>query len=141
MKLIRKNTPLLGVITALALMTGPTAAHNDTAKAVAGIVALGLLGAAVADNQHERGYDTYKPHPNLHGDENAVGTCAHKAKRKVKDAGGYKFKVKHVNSVTPENDGTTHVSMVGTGYYDFGHKTSDILCIVKGHKVTSFVNN
>lgn len=126
---------------ALTMSSTPSAAHNDVAKAVAGVVALGLLGAAVADNQHERGHEEYTAHPNLHADENAVGRCSHKAKRKVKKAGGYKFKVNHVNSVRLANDGTTHVSFVGTGYYDFGHKTSDIVCVVKQGKVKSFVFN
>lgn len=127
--------------TAFTLTAAPTLAHNDTAKAVAGVIALGLLGAAVADHQHERGHEDYTPHPQLHPDENAVGRCAHKGKRNVKKAGGYKFKVKHVNSVRAADDGTTHVSFVGKSYYDYGHRTSDIICVVRGDKVERFVSD
>lgn len=138
--LFRKNT-LSATMTAtlvMALSMAPAQADDDTAMAIAGVIALGLLGAAVASDQHDRGHEKYTPHPKLHVDENAVGRCAHRAKRKVKNAGGYNFKVNHVNSVKAEKNGSTHVSFVGTGYYSFGHKTSDIRCVIKNHKVSSF---
>lgn len=132
------NSIVAAGVIALSVTASPSYANDDTAKAIAGVIALGLLGAAVADHQHERGYEEYKAHPKLHADENAVGHCAHRAKRMVKKAGGYKFKLNHVDNIRVSDNGATHVSFVGTGYYDFGHKTSDIKCVVAGGKIKKF---
>jgi hypothetical protein len=125
----------------LALSVRPSAADEDTANAIAGIIALGVLGAAVAHHQHDRGYEDYKRHPKLHPDENAVGNCMHRGKKELKRAGGYRLDLNHVDSVRAHSDGSTHVSMVVTGYYAAGHKTSDVNCVVKNHKITSFKYN
>ena len=125
----------------LAMSAPPSAANDDTANAIAGVIALGVLGAAVAHHQHDRGYDEYKSHPKLHPDENAVGKCMHRGKKELKKAGGYRLDLNHVDSVRAQNNGSTHVSMVVTGYYPAGHKTSDVICVVKNHKITSFKYN
>ena len=126
---------------ALSVTATPSSANDDAAKAIAGIIALGVLGAAVADHQHKRGHNEDTPHPQLHPDENAAGLCAHHGEKLVAKAGGYELEVEHVNSVEVGSDGATHVSMVMTGYYPAGHKTSDVICVIKNHKVTSFNNN
>lgn len=137
--IFKKIIPLTSsVALALAVTATPSAANDDTAKAIAGIIALGVLGAAVADHQHDRGYEDYKPHPKLHADENAVGKCMHRGKRTLKKAGGYRLVLNHVNSVHAKANGSTHVSMVVTGYYPVGHKTSDVICVVKNHKIIKF---
>lgn len=138
-KLIASVTSSAALV--LALSAPPSAANEDAAKAIAGIIALGVLGNAVAHHQHERGYEDYKRHPRLHPDENAVGRCMHRGKRELKNAGGYRLDLNHVNNVRAENDGSTHVSMVVTGYYPVGHKTSDVICVVKNDRISSFQYN
>ena len=72
-------------IAAAALLSGSIAVQpvmakdkdGDRAAAVAGVIALGLLGAAVAQHQHGKGHEEYRHHPKLHADENAVGACMH----------------------------------------------------------------
>lgn len=65
----------------------------------------------------------------------------HRGKRELKKAGGYRLDLDHVNGVRAENDGSTHVSMVVTGYYPAGHKTSDVICVVKNGNITGFKYN
>ena len=124
-------------VLAFSVSTSASYANDDTAKAIAGIIALGLLGAAVAQDQHDRGHEEYTAHPRLHPDENAVGHCVHRGKHLVKKAGGNRFNLDHVNDISVNGDGSTHVSFVGTGYYVYGHKTSDVICVVKNGKVAS----
>lgn len=143
MRSLTKKSISLASSAALVLVMSapPSTANEDTAKAIAGIIALGVLGAAVAHHQHERGYEDYKNHPKLHPDENAVGKCMHRGKKELKRAGGYRLDLNHVNNVRAENDGSTHVSMVVTGYYPAGHNTSDVICVVKNDRITSFQYN
>ncbi len=133
-------------IAAAALLSGSIAVQpvmakdkdGDRAAAVAGVIALGLLGAAVAQHQHGKGHEEYRHHPKLHADENAVGACMHRAKRLVRKAGGHHTKLNRVDRVNHRDNGSTVVVFHATGYYDFGHKKSKIRCVVKRHKVTKF---
>ncbi|MCP5085191.1 MAG: hypothetical protein GY952_00050 [Rhodobacteraceae bacterium] len=141
-KIIRKPMMVFSAAAlAVSVSTAPVAAHDDFAKALAGVVAVGIIGAALADHQHNRGEEEYKRHPKVHADENAVGRCMHRTKKRVKKAGGYKAKLNHVRHVRANGDGKTKVDMVVTGYYSFGHKTSDVHCVVKNHKIVSFKHN
>ncbi|MGR3661810.1 MAG: hypothetical protein ACU0CA_11585 [Paracoccaceae bacterium] len=136
MKRIISVTSTIAMVASLTVT--PASANDDTANAIAGIIALGVLGAAISEHQHRRGYDEYVTHPRLHPDENAIGRCMHKGKRAVKKAGGYRMELENVNSIIVGKDGATHISFVATGYYPIGHKTSDVICVVKNGKVTSF---
>tara|TARA_R110000744_G_scaffold217072_1_gene335853 strand:- start:142 stop:573 length:432 start_codon:yes stop_codon:yes gene_type:complete len=111
---------------------------TEAAAAIVGVVALGLLGAAVADSQHNSGNVEYRHHPHLHPDENAVGACMHHTKHLVKKEGGHKAKLDKVDKVEAKSHGETLVVFRATGYFDFGHKTSKIRCTVKHHKVVKF---
>lgn len=115
-----------------------SAKNKDRAEAIAGIIALGLLGAAAAQHQHDQGHEHYRPHPRFHPDENAVGTCMHHAKRTVKRAGGFRIKLNNVSKVASKPNGRTVVLFEATGYYDFGHKRSRIRCVVKNHRIVKF---
>lgn len=126
---------------AMAMAATPAQANEDTAKAIAGIIALGLLGAAIAEDQSNSSHPDYKPHPRVDPNENAVGACVHRATRKVKKAGGSRLKLNKVNSVVAGSDGKTSVSIRVTGYYPALNKTSDVVCVVKNNKVVSYVNN
>jgi len=129
---------------ALSFAASPSLASTDSdnaAKAIVGVIAAGVLGAAIAKHQHDRGYDDYRPHPNVHSDENAVGRCMHKGLRDVEKAGGFDLELENVKSVKASNDGSTRVEFVATGYYPTGHKTSDILCVIKNGKIKSFKHN
>lgn len=139
---------VISAISAIALVASvsatPVAANkesDDVAKALAGVIAAGVLGAAIAKHQHERGDEEYTPHPKVHADENAIGRCMHKSLSTVKKGGGYDLELEHVKSVKAASDGSTRVEFVATGYYPTGHKTSDILCVVKNGKVTSLKHN
>lgn len=110
---------------------------NDLAGAVAGVVIAGILGAAVADHQHNEGHEDYRPHSRLHPDENAVGTCMHHGKRIVKKAGGHSLQLDTIDSIDAQGDSTV-VVFEATGYYDFGSKSSVVRCTVRNHKVVSF---
>ena len=133
-------------LAAVALLSGSLAMQPAMAKdkdgeraaAIAGVIALGLLGAAVAQHQHKEGHDEYRHHPKLHSDENAVGACMHRARRMVKRAGGHNAKLNKVDRVRKRDNGNTVVVFHATGYYDFGHKRSKVRCVVKNHKVIKF---
>ena len=116
-------------------------ASDDFAKALAGVVALGVLGAAAGKHQHQQGYNNYRAHPQLHPDENAVGACMHYSQRIVDRAGGYSFDLDRVQSIDLLGDGVTQVRMIGTGYYDNGSKTSRIVCNVRNSTVIGFNYN
>lgn len=113
--------------------------HGKTARAIAGIVALGMLGAAVGHHQRKNEY--YDPHPALHPDENAVGTCMHHAKRLVREAGGHHARLNRVNRVEAKPNGRTVVVFHATGFYDFGAKKSKVRCVVKHHRIVKFKFN
>lgn len=110
---------------------------DNAAKAIAGIVALGVIGNAIAKHQHQQGYEEYKPHPQVHPDENAVGACIHNGERIVARAGGWDFRLEDVREVYVQGD-ITHVVFHGTGYYSYGHKTSLVQCQVRHGKVIHF---
>ena len=126
---------------ALALSLGTSTAYandKDTAAALAGIVALGVIGAAIGHDQHRRGDEDYTNHPRVHPDENAVGRCMHRAKRLVKKAGGDHVELDHVADVKMLNNGNTVVRMQVTGYYPFASKTSNVRCVVHNNKIKKF---
>lgn len=112
--------------------------HHDTAATIAGVVALGVLGAALASHQHRRGEDEYTPHPRFHPDENAVGRCMHRAEREVQRAGGHYVQLDDVQDVNYKNNGKTVVQMRVTGFYSFANKTSSVRCVVNRGRVTRF---
>jgi len=124
-----------------ALPAAASSESDDVAKALVGVIAAGVLGAAIAKHQHKRGYDEYQDHPRVHADENAVGRCMHAGLRAVKKAGGYDLELENVKSVNTSGNGSTRVEIVATGYYPAGHKTSDILCVINHGKVTSIKHN
>ncbi|MFC4667545.1 hypothetical protein ACFO5X_03165 [Seohaeicola nanhaiensis] len=110
---------------------------DNAAKAIAGIVALGVIGNANAKHQHQRGYEEYKPHPQVHRDENTVGACIHNGERIAARAGGWDFRLEGVREVYVQGD-ITHVVFHGTGYYSYGHNTSLVQCPVRHGKVIHF---
>lgn len=115
--------------------------NDEAAAAIAGVIALGLLGAAAASHQHDQDYEEYRPHPRFHPDENAVGTCMHHAKRLVKNAGGHHTRLNNVNKIEAKPNGRTVVVFHATGYYDFGRKKSKVRCVVKNHRIVNFKFN
>ncbi|MCP4936819.1 MAG: hypothetical protein GY927_22100 [bacterium] len=113
---------------------------DDAAKAIAGAIAIGILGAAMAD--HHRGRDDYRPHPRIGRDENAVGTCMHHANKIVsRSPGGLYARLKHVRRVESRGNGKTLVVAAITGVYEFGKKTSRVRCVVKNHRIVKFKYN
>lgn len=112
---------------------------GEVAGAIAGVIALGILGAAVG--RHQRDNDTYESHPSLHPDENAVGTCMHHTIRTVKKAGGHYAQLDNVDRVETKPNGNTVVVFHATGFYDFGSKQSRVRCVIKNHRVTKFKYN
>lgn len=131
-----------------ALMIGTTvtdvsARHKkhsgEVAGAIAGIIALGLLGATVG--RHQRDNEYYEPHPALHPDENAVGNCMHHTTRIVKKAGGHYAQLDNVDKIEAKPNGNTVVVFHATGFYDFGSKQSRVRCVVKNHRVIKFKYN
>lgn len=110
---------------------------DNAAKALVGIVALGVIGNAIAKHQHQQGYEEYRPHPSIHPDENAVGACIHNGERIVHRAGGWDFRLEDVREVYVQGN-ITHVVFHGTGYYSYGHKTSLVQCQVRHGKVIHF---
>jgi len=118
----------------------PALASSDTAKAIGAAIAIGILGAAVADHHREREY--YVPHPVIGPDENAVGTCIHHADRIVRKApGGLYARLDRVKAVKQRDNGRTAVKAVLTGVYQWGQKPSDVRCVVKNHRVVKFDYN
>ena len=69
--------------------------HDDKNALIAGL-ALGILGAAVATNQHHNGEPDYTPHPHVSPDENKVGMCMHRAHRALTNRGHHQAKFDHV---------------------------------------------
>ena len=123
---------------ALAVTAAPSTVHSNAAGVAEGVVALGILGAAIAHDQKKRGKPDYTPHPHIEPDENAVGKCVHRGLSHVEKAGGYNFKLDHVKNINQKDDGSTHVNFVGTSYYSYGHRTNDIKCVIQGGKVIHF---
>ena len=141
-----KITSAIVVCSALAIGSmsiGASAHHKkhrgEVAGAIAGIIALGMLGAAVG--HHQRSNQYYDPHPALSPDENAVGTCMHHAKRLVRNAGGHYARLDSIDSVRHKSHGKTIVRFHATGFYDFGSKRSKVRCEVKHHRIVKFKFN
>ncbi|MFT5342011.1 MAG: hypothetical protein ACI9BH_001224 [Paracoccaceae bacterium] len=123
---------------ALAVSAAPSTAHNSAAQVAAGIIALGVLGAAIAHDQHKRGEPEYKPHPHAGEHENAVGKCVHHGLKEVKHAGGYNFILDHVINTAKKDDGSIHVYMVATSYFTYGHRTKHVSCVVDNGHIEQF---
>lgn len=124
-------------------ITDASAKHKrhsgEVAGAIAGVIALGILGAAVG--HHQRDNESYESHPALHPDENAVGTCMHHAIRLVKKAGGHYAQLDNVDKVVLKPNGNTVVVFHASGFYDFGRKQSKIRCVIRDHRITKFKFN
>ncbi|MCF6321918.1 MAG: hypothetical protein L3J32_09150 [Rhizobiaceae bacterium] len=113
--------------------------NDDAAAAIAGIIALGVLGAAISRNQRKQGVEEYRPHPKIRYDENAVGACLFRAESLVRGAGGSTAQLNSVKNIQLANNGDTIVTMTATGVYPAGSKTSDIYCVVgNDHRVRDF---
>ena len=123
---------------ALSVTAAPSSAHNDAAGIAAGIVAAGIIGAAIAKHQHKNGYKQYKPHPNVTKEENAVGRCVHHGLSEVQNAGGDNFILDHVKNTSIKENGSVHVYMSATRYYSYGHRTSNVSCVVQDGEVVQF---
>lgn len=123
---------------ALTVTAAPSTAHNKAAGIAAGVVAAGLIGAAIANHQHKRGYKEYNPHPDVNKEENAVGRCVHHGLAQVESAGGDNFILDHVLSTTDKDDGSTQVNFVATRYYSYGHRTNHVNCVVLKGEVVQF---
>lgn len=116
-----------------------SAQANDGAAAIAGIIALGVLGAAISRDQHKQGVKEYRPHPSVHYDENAVGACLYRAESLVRGAGGFTAQLNSVKNIQLANNGDTIVTMTATGVYPAGSKTSDVYCVVGAdHRIRDF---
>lgn len=114
---------------------GPVAAEDGrNTAAIAGLVAGGIIGAAIGSHQHDQGYPDYRPHPNVPPGENAVGACVHYGNHKVKEAGGYRFQMDKLRDVT-YSGATARVVMNATSYYPWGHNYALITCVVRDHNV------
>lgn len=138
-----KRLVFSALVAASALAASPGLADkksDNAAKALAGIVALGVLGAAVAEHQHDEGYNAYRPHPDLPPNENVVGICMHYGLNIVKRAGGYDFELEDVRRIDRAGS-TSIVTFYGTGYYPRGKKTSLVECQVRANKVVAFNYN
>lgn len=115
----------------------PALAKSEKAKAIGAAIALGILGAAVANHHREREY--YEPHPVIGPQENAVGTCLHHADRIVRKApGGLYVRLERVKAIKRRDNGRTVVNAILTGVYQWGQKPSDVRCVVKNHRVVKF---
>lgn len=139
-----KHAVFSGLLAATLLAATPGLADkksDNAAKALVGIVALGVLGAAVAEHQHDEGYQDYRPHPDLPPNENVIGICIHYGLNIVKRAGGYDFELEDVRRIDRAGS-TSIVTFYGTGYYPRGqHKTSLVECQVRANKVVAFNYN
>lgn len=125
---------------ALAVSASPSVASKDSDTA-AGLLALGLLGALIAHDQGKNRNRGYVNDRRLSREENAIGRCMGRGRNLVESAGGYEIHLERVNSVRAGSGGKISVSMIVTGYYPTGEKTSDVICTVKRNRITSFVNN
>ncbi len=113
--------------------------RNKAGKIIGAAVAIGVLGAALAD-QHR--YDEAYGHDSEISDkENAVGLCVHRGSRLVHKAGGDHMRLNRVNSVDVKDNARIVVKAVMTGYYDAGNKTSDVRCVVKDNRIVKFTHN
>jgi hypothetical protein len=122
----------------LAVTAAPSTAHDKAAGIAAGVIAAGLLGAAIANHQHKHGYKEYNPHPDVNKEENAVGRCVHHGLAQVKAAGGDNFILDHVLNTSDKGDGSTHVYFVATRYFSYGHRTNHVSCVVLNGEVLQF---
>lgn len=132
----RAQSAVLSVALAAALPGAPASAHDHVGE-VAGIVAAGIIGAAIGRHQAEKHEERYKPHPGVTPTENAVGICVHHGVRIVDEAGGSDFRMVEVEKVNSEG-GTTVVVFKARAVYPAGVKTSTVTCRISGGGVTSF---
>jgi hypothetical protein len=122
-----------------AMLAVPAYADEEQRRRnAAGIVALGLLGAALASRQHDNGrVNRYEPANDYDANENAIGACTHYAERLVRQQGGYDFEVDRIRRVTVSGRNRV-VQFDGTGYYNNLRKRSRISCTVRNHTVVGF---
>lgn len=137
MKLMRNaHRAVLCIALAAVLPGAPASAHDHVGEA-AGIVAAGIIGAAIGKHQAEKHEQKYKPHPGVTPTENAVGICVHHGVIVVEEAGGSDFRMVEVKEVTTE-DGTTVVVFEARAVYPAGAKTTTVECRITGGSVTYF---
>ncbi len=135
----RLSATLTSAALALSLSSTPIQAKDgEKTAAIAGIIALGLLGAAAAKHQHRENREDYTPHPMLHEDENASGRCMHKAERQISKVGGYSASLDRVDHVKVNDRGQTVVKMHVTGYFPAGNKTTAVRCVIEDGRILKF---
>lgn len=88
---------------AAATLAAPSAQADDAGKLIAG-VALGVLGASIAEHHHKHG-SHYQKHPDVSPEENAIGLCMHRTHTAMTNQGYYAVDFERTLSYTTNADG------------------------------------
>ncbi|WP_170379319.1 hypothetical protein [Ruegeria atlantica] len=88
---------------AFTALTATNTQADDAGKIIAG-VALGVLGASIAEHHHKHG-SPYQKHPDVSPEENAVGLCMHRTKTAMTNQGYYAVDFERTLSYTTNSDG------------------------------------
>ncbi len=92
-----------GIMCAFTVATASPAQAVDTGALVAG-VALGVLGASIAEHHHKHGSD-YQKHPHVSEEENDIGLCMHRTHHAMANQGYYAVEFERVLSYETNSDG------------------------------------
>ncbi len=92
-----------GVFCAFTFASVTPAQAVDTGALVAG-VALGVLGASIAEHHHKHG-SHYQKHPHVSEEENDIGLCMHRTHHAMSNQGYYSVDFERVLSYETNADG------------------------------------
>jgi len=120
-----------------ALTTSPTQA-NDAGAVIAG-VALGVLGASIAEHHHKHG-SKYHKHPHVSEEENDVGLCMHRTHSAMTNQGYYAVDFERTLSYTTNADGIDLVDLEVARSKDSNDQRSYIKvhCAIQNDEVVNF---
>lgn len=123
---------------AFTALTTTNAQANDAGKVIAG-VALGVLGASIAEHHHKHG-SHYQKHPDVSPEENAIGLCMHRTKTAMTNQGYYAVDFERTLSYTTNADGIDLIDLEVARSRDSNDARSNIKahCAIQNDAVVNF---
>lgn len=102
-------------------------------------VALGVLGAAIAKNQHHNGHNSYTNHPHVSKEENEIGRCMHRAHRAMTNRGHTFVNYDHVVNYRPAASADRITLRITTNERGSNHPTEkNASCTFSGGEIVGF---
>lgn len=143
--MLRKFSTTIIICSALSfvpLIASAPVAQGHSSKAAADVIAgiaIGVLGAAIAEHHHKNG-SPYQDHPNVSRKENDVGRCMKRTHEAMSNQGFYAVDLERTLNYHADEGDIQHVELeVGrTNRRNDARSHINVFCAIQGGRVVNF---